>query len=52
MLKLDYYKTLGASQAQAPPSERGKLLAAENRKKIRQVARSRARHSFKKITIE
>ena len=33
MLKLDYYKTLGASQAQAPPSERGKLLAAENRKK-------------------
>ena len=26
--------TLGASPSQAPPSERGKLLAAENRKKL------------------
>ena len=28
------YLTLGASPSQAPPSERGKLLAAENRKKL------------------
>ena len=43
---LNYLKylnlTLGASPTQAP-SERGKLLAAENRKKMRHVARSRAR---------
>ena len=48
-----YYLTLGASPSKAPHDrERGMLLAAENRKKIRQVARSRARHSFKEITIE
>ena len=35
-----YYLTLGASPSPAPPDrERGKLLAAENRKKIRQAAR-------------
>ena len=36
-----YAKGLIISQAQAPPGrERGKLLAAENLKKIRQAARS------------
>ena len=38
-----FYLTLGTSPALAPISERGKLLAAENRNKIRHVARSRAR---------
>ena len=39
LLLLFIYLTLGASPALVPPSERGKLLAAENRKKIGQAAR-------------
>ena len=41
-MNLINYLTLGASPAQAP-SAWSKLLAAENRKKMRHVARSRAR---------